>query len=115
MKTLKEFNEESRQSIDEKAGLIGAGLKALGKTVGKVKLIDIAKFGVGAEAVRRAAKFLGRKKGESDIKPETPKKTKYKKYENPDDGSIPGRYSDETLTDYKKRRYDGYQKQIDKI
>ena len=46
MKTFKEFNEESRQSIDEKAGLIGAGLKALGKTVGKVKLLDVAKFGV---------------------------------------------------------------------
>ena len=106
MKTFKEFNEESRQSIDEKLGLIGAGLKALGKT----KLIDIAKFGVGAEAVRRAAKFLGRKKGESDIKPQTPKKTKY---ENPGDGSIPGRYKDESLNDYKKRRYNELQKQID--
>ena len=110
MKTFKEFNEESRQSIDEKAGLIGAGLKALGKTVGKVKLLDVAKFGVGAEALRRAAKFLGRKKGESDIKPQTPKKTKY---ENPGDGSIPGRYKDESLNDYKKRRYDELQKQID--
>ena len=110
MKTFKEFNEESRQSIDEKLGLIGAGLKALGKT----KLIDIAKFGVGAEAVRRAAKFLGRKKGESDIKPETPKKTKYKKYENPGDGSIPGRYPDESLKDYNDRRNKGLQNQIDK-
>jgi len=110
MKTFKEFNEESRQSIDEKLGLIGAGLKALGKT----KLIDIAKFGVGAEAVRRAAKFLGRKKGESDIKPQTPKKTKYKKYENPGDGSIPGRYPDESLKDYNDRRNKGLQNQIDK-
>ena len=109
MKTFKEFNEESRQSIDEKAGLIGAGLKALGKT----KLIDIAKFGVGVEAVRRAAKFLGRKKGESDIKPQTPKKTKYKKYENPGDGSIPGRYPDESLKDYNDRRNKGLQNQID--
>ena len=109
MKTFKEFNEESRQSIDEKLGLIGAGLKALGK----VKLLDIAKFGVGAEAVRRAAKFLGRKKGESDIKPETPKKTKYKKYENPGDGSIPGRYKDESLKDYNIRRNKGLQNQID--
>ena len=109
MKTFKEFNEESRQSIDEKLGLIGAGLKALGKT----KLIDIAKFGVGAEAVRRAAKFLGRKKGESDIKPQTPKKTKYKKYENPGDGSIPGRYKDESLKDYNIRRNKGLQNQID--
>ena len=112
MKTFKEFNEESRQSIDEKAGLIGAGLKALGKTVGKVKLIDIAKFGVGAEALRRAAKFLGRKKGESDIKHQTPKKTKYKKYENPGDGSIPGRYPDESLKDYNDRRNKGLQNQI---
>ena len=110
MKTFKEFNEESRQSIDEKAGLIGAGLKALGKT----KLIDIAKFGVGAEAVRRAAKFLGRKKGESDIEPQTPKKTKYKKYENPSDASIPGRYPDESLKDYNDRRNKGLQNQIDK-
>ena len=51
----------------------------------------------------------------NDNKSKKDTKTKYKKYENPDDGSIPGRYSDETLTDYKKRRYDGYQKQIDKI
>ena len=100
MKTFKQFNE----------GLVGAGLRALGKT----KLIDIAKFGVGAEAVRRAAKFLGRKKGESDIKPQTPKKTKYKKYENPGDGSIPGRYPDESLKDYNDRRNKGLQNQIDK-
>ena len=111
MKTFKEFNEESRQSIDEKAGLIGAGLKALGKT----KLIDIAKFGVGAEAVRRAAKFLGRKKGESDIKNAQPKKPSKPKYQNPGDGSIPGRYKDESLKDYYIRRNQGYKDQIDKM
>ena len=105
MKTFKEFNEESRQSIDEKVGLIGAGLKALGK----VKLFDIAKAGAGIYGVKKVADFLGRKSGE----PKTPKKTKYKKYENPGDGSIPGRYKDESLKDYKKRRYDEYQKQID--
>ena len=105
MKTFKQFNE----------GLVGAGLKVLGKTIGKTKLIDIAKFGAGAYLTKKVADFLGRKKGESDIKPQTPKKTKYKKYENPGDGSIPGRYKDESITDYKKRRYDEYQKQIDKI
>ena len=35
------------------------------------------------------------------------KKSKWKKYENPGDGSIPGRYKDETLKDYKIRRNKG--------
>ena len=104
MKTFKEFNEESRQSIDEKVGLIGAGLKALGK----VKLFDIAKAGAGIYGVKKVADFLGRKSGE----PKTPKKTKYKKYENPGDGSIPGRYPDESLKDYNDRRNKGLQNQI---
>ena len=99
MKTFKEFNEESRQSIDEKAGLIGAGLKALGKT----KLIDIAKFGVGVEAVRRAAKFLGRKKGESDIKPK-------KKFDPI--GDARKKYQDKKATEYETKsgttKEDGY-------
>ena len=97
MKTFQQFNE----------GLVGAGLKALGKT----KLIDIAKFGVGAEAIRRAAKFLGRKKGESNIKKTQPKP----KFQNPSDGSIPGRQSGESLKDYYDRRNQGLQNQIDKI
>ena len=82
--------------------------------LGKIKLLDIAKAGVGAYALKKGAEFLGRKKGESDIK-NTQSKSKYKKYENPGDGSIPGRYKDETIMDYKKRRYDGIEKQIDKM
>ena len=53
MKTFKQFNE----------GLVGAGLKALGKTIGKTKLIDIAKFGGAAFLTKKVADFLGRKKG----------------------------------------------------
>jgi len=80
--------------------------------LGKIKLLDIAKAGVGAYALKKGAEFLGRKKGESDIKNTQPKKPKY---QNPGDGSIPGRYNDESLKDYKKRRYDEYQKQINKM
>ena len=104
MKTFKQFNE----------GLVGAGFKALGKTIGKTKLIDIAKFGGAAFITKKVADFLGRKKGESDIKNQQPK-PKYRTYENPSDGSIPGRYPDETITDYKKRRNEGIQNQINKI
>ena len=100
MKTFKQFQE----------GLVGSALKVLGKT----KLIDIAKVGAGAFAVKKGAEYLGKKKGESEIKKVQPK-SKYKKYENPGDGSIPGRYKDETIMDYKKRRYDGIGKQIDKM
>ena len=101
MKTFKQFQE----------GLVGSALKALGKT----KLIDIAKVGAGAFAVKKGAEYLGKKKGESDMKT-TPQKIPPKpKYENPGDGSIPGRYKDESLKDYKKRRYDEYQKQIEKM
>ncbi len=101
MKTFKQFNE----------GLVSSGLKLLGKT----KLIDIAKVGAGAFAVKKGAEFLGKKKGESEIKKVQPKsKSGYKKYENPDDGSIPGRCSDESLRDYKIRRDKGLQNAIDK-
>ena len=34
-------------------------------------------------------------------------KKETKKYTNPGDGSIPGRYPDESLSDYKKRRNQG--------
>ena len=81
--------------------------------LGKIKLLDIAKAGVGAYALKKGAEFLGRKKGESDIK-NTQSKSKYKKYENPGDGSIPGRYKDESLTDYYKRRNKGLQDAINK-
>ena len=99
MKTFKQFQE----------GLVGSALKALGKT----KLIDIAKVGVGAFAAKKGAEYLGKKKGESEIKKEQPK-SGYKKYENPDDGSIPGRYKDESLRDYKIRRNQGIQNQLNK-
>ena len=101
MKTFKQFQE----------GLVGSALKALGKT----KLIDIAKVGAGAFAVQKGAEYLGKKKGESEIKKEQPKsKSGYKKYENPDDGSIPGRYKDESLRDYKIRYNKGLQDAMNK-
>ena len=99
MKTFKQFQE----------GLVGSALKALGKT----KLIDIAKVGAGAFAVKKGAEYLGKKKGESEIKKVQPK-SKYKKYENPGDGSIPGRYKDESLRDYNIRRNKGLQDAINK-
>ena len=99
MKTFKQFQE----------GLVGSALKTLGKT----KLIDIAKLGAGAFAVKKGAEYLGKKKGESEIKKEQPK-SGYKKYENPDDGSIPGRYKDESLRDYNIRRNKGLQDAINK-
>ena len=99
MKTFKQFQE----------GLVGSALKALGKT----KLIDIAKVGVGAFAAKKGAEYLGKKKGESEIKKEQPK-SGYKKYENPDDGSIPGRYKDESLRDYNIRRNKGLQDAMNK-
>ncbi len=104
MKTFKQFNE----------GLVGSGLKLIGKTIGKTKLIDIAKFGAGAYLTKKVADFLGRKKGESDVKKEQPKKESKPKYENPSDGSIPGRYPDESITDYYKRRNKGTQDAINK-
>ena len=100
MKTFKQFQE----------GLVGSALKALGKT----KLIDIAKVGAGAFAVKKGAEYLGKKKGESDMKT-TPQKIPAKpKFKNPDDGSIPERQSGESLTDYYKRRNKGLQDAINK-
>ena len=99
MKTFKQFNE----------GLVGAGLKALGKT----KLIDIAKVGIGGYAAKKGLDFLGSLN--KDSKKEEPKKKIKPKYQNPSDGSIPGRYKDETLQDYYKRRNQGYKDQIDKM
>ena len=61
MKTFKQFQE----------GLVGSALKALGKT----KLIDIAKVGVGAFAAKKTAEYLGKKKGESEIKKPESKKS----------------------------------------
>ena len=100
MKTFKQFQE----------GLVGSALKVLGKT----KLIDIAKVGAGAFAVKKGAEYLGKKKGESDVKKEQPKKQVKPKFENPEDGSIPERQSGESLTDYYKRRNKGLQDAINK-
>ena len=96
MKTFKQFQES-----------IGAIriLPAIGKLV---------KFGAAAYGVKKGAEFLGKKSVESNTNQEDPK-PKYRTYENPSDGSIPGRYPDETITDYKKRRNRGLQNQIDKI
>tara|TARA_B100000900_G_scaffold407725_1_gene420856 strand:+ start:47 stop:328 length:282 start_codon:yes stop_codon:yes gene_type:complete len=83
--------------------------------LGQLKILPTLVKGAAATyAIKKGAEFLGRKKGESDSKNPQPK-SKYRTYENPGDGSIPGRYNDETIKDYKKRRYDGIQKQIDKM
>tara|TARA_B100000575_G_scaffold168670_1_gene134962 strand:- start:191 stop:472 length:282 start_codon:yes stop_codon:yes gene_type:complete len=83
--------------------------------LGQLKILPTLVKGAAATyAIKKGAEFLGRKKGESDSKnPQS--KTKFKKYENPADGSIPGRYKDETLKDYNIRRNQGLQNQIDKI
>ena len=96
MKTFKQFQE----------GLISSGLKRLGK----VKLLDIAKGGAALYGGKKVLDFLG---GDKNKDNPSPKKTKYKKYENPSDGSIPGRYPDESLKDYNERRNKGLQNQID--
>ena len=97
MKTFKQFQE----------GIVSSGLKRLGK----VKLFDIAKGGVALYGGKKVLDFLGGGKNKDNP---PPPKNKYKKYENPDDGSIPGRYPDESLRDYKIRRDKGLQNAIDK-
>jgi len=42
-------------------------------------------------------------------------KKKTKTYTNPGDGSIPGRYPDESLSDYKKRRDQGLKDAMNQI
>ena len=84
--------------------------------IGKLRILPtLAKGAAATYAIKKGAQFLGRKSGESDVKKAQPKKPSKPKYQNPGDGSIPGRYKDESIQDYKKRRYDEYQKQIDKI
>ena len=98
MKTFKEFQES-----------IGAIriLPAIGKVI---------KYGAAAYGLKKGADFIaGLGKDSKKENPKIEKKPKYRTYENPSDGSIPGRYPDETITDYKKRRYKGLQNQIDKI
>ena len=80
--------------------------------LGQLKIIPTLVKGAAATyAIKKGAEFLGRKKGESDIKKTQPKP----KFQNPSDGSIPGRQSGESLKDYYNRRNQGLQNQIDKI
>ena len=80
--------------------------------LGQLKIVPTLVKGAAATyAIKKGAEFLGRKKGESDIKKTQPKP----KFQNPSDGSIPGRQSGESLKDYYNRRNQGLQNQIDKI
>ena len=80
--------------------------------LGQLKILPTLVKGAAATyAIKKGAEFLGRKKGESDIKKTQPKP----KFQNPSDGSIPGRQSGESLKDYYNRRNQGLQNQIDKI
>jgi len=80
--------------------------------LGQLRILPtLAKGAVATYAIKKGAEFLGRRKGESQNKKTAPKP----KYQNPSDGSIPGRYKDESLKDYYQRRNQGYKDQIDKI
>ena len=83
----------------------------IAKKLGKITLGQIAKGGAALYGGKKVLDFLGSDKTKN--KSDTPTKTKYKKYENPSDGSIPGRYPDESLKDYNERRNKGLQNQID--
>ena len=84
--------------------------------IGKLRILPtLAKGAAATYAIKKGAEFFGRKKGESDIKNAQPKKPSKPKYQNPGDGSIPGRYKDESLKDYYIRRNQGYKDQIDKM
>ena len=83
--------------------------------IGKLRILPtLAKGAAATYAIKKGAEFLGRKKGESDIKNAQPKKPSKPKYQNPGDGSIPGRYKDESLRDYNIRRNKGIQDAINK-
>ena len=86
------------------------------ESIGKLRILPtLVKGAIATYGVKKGAEYLGNKKGESEIKKEQPKsKSGYKKYENPDDGSIPGRYKDESLRDYNIRRNKGLQDAINK-
>ena len=84
--------------------------------IGKLRILPtLAKGAAATYAIKKGAQFLGRKSGESDVKKAQPKKPSKPKYQNPSDGSIPGRRKDESLQDYYKRRNQGYKDQIDKM
>ena len=84
--------------------------------IGKLRILPtLAKGAAATYAIKKGAQFLGRKSGESDVKKAQPKKPSKPKYQNPSDGSIPGRGKDESLQDYYRRRNQGYSDQIDKM
>ena len=83
--------------------------------IGKLRILPtLAKGAAATYAIKKGAEFFGRKSGESDVKKAQPKKPSKPKYQNPSDGSIPGRYKDESLKDYNIRRNKGLQDAIDK-
>ena len=83
--------------------------------LGQLRILPTLVKGAAATyAIKKGAEFLGRKSGESDVKKAQPKKPSKPKYQNPGDGSIPGRYKDESLKDYNIRRNKGLQDAIDK-
>ena len=59
--------------------------------------------------INGASKSPANKKKTTNVawSPAPPKKSKWKVYQNPGDGSVPARYPDEKLTDYIKRRNQG--------
>ncbi len=84
------------------------------ESIGKLRILPtLVKGAIATYGIKKGAEYLGKKKGESEIKKVQPK-SKYKKYENPGDGSIPERQSGESLTDYYKRRNKGLQDAINK-
>ena len=89
--------------------------KQFQESIGSIRILPalfkVGKYAAGAYALKKGADFLGGLG--KDSKKEEPKIEKKPKYENPSDGSIPGRYKDETLQDYYRRRNKGIQKQIE--
>ena len=84
------------------------------ESIGKLRILPtLVKGAIATYGIKKGAEYLGNRKGESEIKKVQPK-SKYKKYENPDDGSIPGRYKDESLRDYNIRRNKGLQDAMNK-
>ena len=81
--------------------------------IGKLRILPtLVKGAIATYGIKKGAEYLGKKKGESEVK-DSMKKEK-PKFKNPDDGSIPERQSGESLTDYYKRRNKGLQDAINK-
>jgi len=108
-KTIQSIVEEQKKNLDEKFNL------------GKVRILPaLIKGGAAVIGTKMIASKLGQQSGQNQITPPVvpsttkTKKEDNKKYENPDDGSIPGRYKDESLRDYNIRRNRGLQDAINK-